>query len=61
MSAIAAYLTDIRVRLQVEHRARKLALFDLGLDSKLRACNLVKFKVRNICRGDHVDPPAIIV
>jgi len=54
-------LTDIRVRLQVEHRARKLALFDLGLDSKLRACNLVKFKVRNICRGDHVDPPAIIV
>lgn len=28
----------IRVRLQVEHRVRELAMFDLGLDSKLRAC-----------------------
>ena len=51
----------IRVRLQIEHRVRELAMFDLGLDSKLRACNLVKFKVRNICRGDHVDPRAIIM
>lgn len=27
----------IRIRLQLAHRTRELALFDLGLDSKLRA------------------------
>ena len=31
----------IRVWLQLEHRTRELALFDLGLDSKLRSCDLV--------------------
>jgi hypothetical protein len=44
----------IRVRLQVEHRVRELAMFDLGLDSKLRACDLVKLKVRDICHGDRI-------
>jgi hypothetical protein len=44
----------IRVWLQTEHRIRELALFDLGLDSKLRACDLVKLKVRDICHGDRV-------
>ena len=28
----------IRVRLQLGKRTRELALFDLGIDSKLRAC-----------------------
>ena len=31
----------IRVRLQLFRRARDLALFDLGIDSKLRACDSV--------------------
>jgi hypothetical protein len=35
----------IRVRLQVYRRAHELALFDLGIDSKLRACELLKSKV----------------
>ena len=51
----------IRVRLQVEHRVRELALFDLGLDSKLRACDLVKLKVRDICHGDKIAARAIIM
>jgi hypothetical protein len=34
----------IRVPLQVFSRARELALFDLGIDSKLRACDLLKLK-----------------
>jgi hypothetical protein len=33
---------------------RDLALFDLGIDSKLRACDLVRLKVRDICHGDRV-------
>ena len=32
----------IRVRLQIEHRVTQLVLFNLWLDSKLRACDLVK-------------------
>ena len=32
----------IPIRLQLGHRTRELALFDLGLDSKLRACDLVR-------------------
>ena len=31
----------IRIRLQLNHRARELALFNLAIDSKLRGCNLV--------------------
>ena len=31
----------IRVRLQIQRRLRELALFNLGIDSKLRGCDLV--------------------
>jgi integrase len=51
----------IRVLLQVEHRVRELAMFDLGLDSKLRACDLVRLKVRDICHGDRIAARAIIM
>ncbi len=45
----------LRVRLQMEERVRELALFNLGIDSKLRGCDLVSLKVRNICHGDQVE------
>lgn len=51
----------IRIRLQLGHRARELALFDLGLDSKLRACDLVRLRVRDICHGDRVSTRAIVM
>ncbi len=35
----------IRIRLQLGHRARDLALFNLAIDSKLRGCDLVKLQV----------------
>ena len=41
----------IRVRLQMQSRKRELALFNLGLDSKLRGCDLVKLRVRDVCHG----------
>lgn len=31
----------LRIRLQMEDRVRELALFNLGIDSKLRGCDLV--------------------
>jgi len=37
---------------QMENRPRELALFDLSIDSKLRACDLVKLRVRDVCHGD---------
>lgn len=51
----------IRIRLQLGHRTRELALFDLGLDSKLRACDLVRLRVRDICNGDRVSTRAIVM
>jgi integrase len=44
----------IRLRLQMEERTRELALFNLGIDSKLRPCNLTALQVRDICHGDRV-------
>ena len=51
----------IRVRLQLQHRVRELAMFDLGLDIKLRACDLVKMRVRDICHGERVSPRATVM
>lgn len=35
----------LRVRSRREHRVRGLALFNLGIDSKLRGCDLVALKI----------------
>jgi integrase len=51
----------IRVRLQMQERVRELALFDLGIDSKLRACDLVRLRVRDVCHGDRVAARAIVL
>jgi integrase len=51
----------IRVRLQIFRRTRELALFDLGIDSKLRACDLLKLKVRDVCHGERVAARAMVV
>ena len=46
------HVWGIRVRLQVAQRRRDLALFDLALDSKLRACDLVALRVSDLVSGD---------
>ena len=51
----------LRVRLQIERRVRELALFNLGIDSKLRGCDLVKLKVRDVCHGEQVAARAIVM
>ena len=51
----------LRVRLQMERRVRELALFNLGIDSKLRGCDLVKLKVRDVCQGEQVAARAIVM
>ena len=44
----------IRIRLDIEHRHRDLALFNLAIDSKLRGCDLVKLKVSDVAQGDQM-------
>ena len=51
----------LRVRLQLEKRVRELALFNLGIDSKLRGCDLVRLKVRDICHGNQVASRAFVI
>jgi integrase len=45
----------------MESRVRELALFNLGIDSKLRGCDLVGLKVRDICHGDQVASRAVVM
>ena len=52
---------SIRIRLELSHRIRDLALFNLALDSKLRGCDLLKLKVRDISHGEHISPRAIVM
>ena len=51
----------IRIRLQLDHRTRELALFNLAIDSKLRGCDLVGLRVRDVVQGIHVAPRAIVM
>lgn len=49
----------IRTRLQMSSNVRELALFNLAIDSKLRACDLTRLQVQDIqvqdiCMGSHV-------
>ena len=51
----------IRIRLQLTHRARELALFNLAIDSKLRGCDLVGLHVHDVVQGSRVAPRAIVM
>jgi integrase len=51
----------LRVRLQMEDRVRELALLNLGIDSKLRGCDLVALKVRDVCHGDQVASRTVVM
>ena len=44
----------IRTRLELEDRQKELTIFNLALDSKLRSCDLLRLKVRDIASGMRV-------
>jgi integrase len=48
------------MRLQDEGRVRDLALFNLAIDSKLRACDLLKIKLSDISSNDRINKRAMI-
>ncbi len=51
----------IRIRLQMDQRRRDLALFNLAIDSKLRGCDLVRLRVRDVVHGDQVVTRATVM
>jgi integrase len=51
----------IRNRLQIQERTRELALFNLAIDSKLRACDLMALTVGDIAQGGWIQSRALIV
>ena len=51
----------IRIRLQMAHRLRDLALFNLAIDSKLRGCDLVTLEVNDVCVGGRMRTRTTII
>jgi site-specific recombinase XerC len=51
----------IRIRPQLGHKVRDLALFNLAIDSKLRACDLVKLRVSDVSHGGQMASRAIVM
>jgi hypothetical protein len=51
----------IRIRLQLANNIRGLTWFNLAIDSKMRTCDLVKLKVRDLTHGQEVTSRAIIL
>jgi len=52
---------SIRVRLEMSGAIRELALFNLAIDSKFRACDLVKLKVEDLWSGSSIRDRATII
>jgi len=52
---------SIRHCLKVEERCRDLALFNLAIDSKLRACDLLSLRVSDVSNGGEVNRRATIL
>jgi len=51
----------IRIRLQITGQIRELAMFNLAIDSKLRACDLVRLRVCDVVQGSQIASRAIIM
>ena len=51
----------IRIRLQLGHKVRDVALFNLAIDSKLRACDLVKLRVSDVSHGGQMASRAMVM
>lgn len=51
----------IRIHLQGAGNVRDLAMFNLAIDSKLRGCDLVSLRVRDVTQGGQVLSRAMVV
>jgi len=51
----------IRIRLQLARNIRELALFNLAIDSKLRACDLVRLRAQDVLNGGSVTTRSMVI
>jgi integrase len=51
----------IRIRLEIADNIRELALFNLAIDCKLRASDLVNLKVLDVSHGSNVQSRAMVI
>jgi len=51
----------IRIRLQLSAQVRDVALFNLAIDSKLRGCDLVSLRVKDVSQGRSIFHRAIVM
>ena len=51
----------IRFHLEMANKVRELALFNLAIDSKLRGCDLVKLRVKDVSHGKMILKRAMIM
>jgi integrase len=51
---------SIRTKLQIEGRARDLAMFNLAIDSKLRGCDVVAIRVEDVAAGGYTADRATV-
>ncbi len=51
----------IPIHLQITHELRGLAMFNLAIDSKLRGCDLVSLRVRDVTHGGQMLARAMVV
>jgi integrase len=56
----AKHVWSIRTELQIEGRARDLAMFNLAIDSKLRGCDVVAIRVEDVAAGGYTADRATV-
>jgi integrase len=56
-----AEIRTVRTQLRMAGKTRDMALFNLAIDSKLRGCDLVALRVRDVAHGGHVLARASVV
>jgi integrase len=52
---------EIRIQLQIHKKHRDLALFNLAIDSKLRACDLLILRLSDVSQGNRIASRAAVV
>src|SRR4029453_11335042 len=54
------HVWSIRTKLEIEGRARDLAMFNLAIDSKLRGCDVVAIRVEDVAAGGYTADRATV-
>ena len=54
------HVRSIRTKLQIDGRARDLAMFNLAIDSKLRGCDIVAIRVEDAAAGGYTADRAAV-